>query len=56
MELVINVLILAILGAFACLADDFLTRLLLVIAVMVWSLKIGANLMDWENGEDDDHE
>ena len=56
MELVINVLVLAILGAFACLADDFLTRLFSVIAVMTWSFGIGTNFMDWENGEDDDNE
>ena len=54
--LVIDVVILAIVGTFACFVGDFLARLLAVIAVMALSLKIGVNLMDWENGEDDDNE
>ncbi len=56
MNLLINVFVLATVGTVACLVDDFLTRLLSVIAVMVWSLKIGVNLMDWENGEDENDE
>jgi hypothetical protein len=53
MSLLINIFILAIVGPVACFVDDFLMRLLSVIAVMVWSMRIGMNLMDWENGEND---
>ncbi len=56
MKLLINVFIVATVGIVACLVDDFLARLFLVIAVMTLSLRIGVNLMDWENGEDDDDE
>ncbi len=56
MKLLINIFFVATVGTVACLADDFLVRLFLVIAVMALSLRIGVNLMDWENGEDDDDE
>lgn len=46
MNLLINVFILANVGTVACLVDDFLMRLLSVIAVMALSLRIGVNLMD----------
>lgn len=56
MRLLINIFILATVGTAACLVDDFLTRLFSVIAVMALSMRIGVNLMDWMNGEDDGNE
>lgn len=53
MSLLINIFILATVGTVACFVDDFLMRMLSVIAVMALSMRIGVELMDWENGEND---
>lgn len=53
MRLLINTFILAAVGAITCLANNFLMRLFLVVAVMGLSFRIGVNFMEWEYGEDD---
>lgn len=53
MRLLINTFILAAVGAVACLENNFLMRLFLIVAVMGLSFRIGVNFMEWEYGEDD---